>query len=364
MTGVTPHGIRYPDGSTRAKNLGPELQQMAEDIDQFIDEQIDAESEVFQGLASAAVSLAAPPAVSAALDAAAPRVPRVEEHPGLAAAWRDRTWRVSARITSDGQFHSSGAGGGSDVRRVAFFDDFRDRPDETATQTGWRPFGVAVTGQKWGVRVANVLTAEPRIEDGALTANSTTYFEAETDAVRPITRLGCEMSWNSLGGTLTDRGTLAIISWGDQGSVNGDRMSPKKWGRTVCHFRANRDNFSLEYQDDPLATSPEVVRPLEIGTPWAVPMVEDGRTYWIDLLIDRSSHTITVVTSWAGTYTMTYPEIDWHDDTEYGPAGETYACWEPFLGIGEGKTIPRLHRVWADHGPQSILNTGIPEVTS
>ncbi|MGO3367496.1 SGNH/GDSL hydrolase family protein [Agrococcus casei] len=33
MGGVTPHGIRHPDGATKAKNLGPELQTMAEDID-------------------------------------------------------------------------------------------------------------------------------------------------------------------------------------------------------------------------------------------------------------------------------------------------------------------------------------------
>ena len=33
MGGVTPHGIRYPDGASKAKNLGPELKTMAEDID-------------------------------------------------------------------------------------------------------------------------------------------------------------------------------------------------------------------------------------------------------------------------------------------------------------------------------------------
>lgn len=33
MAGVTEHGIRYPDGASRAKNLGPELETMAEDID-------------------------------------------------------------------------------------------------------------------------------------------------------------------------------------------------------------------------------------------------------------------------------------------------------------------------------------------
>lgn len=36
MSGVTPRGIRYPDGASKAKNLGPELQQMAEDIDDFL----------------------------------------------------------------------------------------------------------------------------------------------------------------------------------------------------------------------------------------------------------------------------------------------------------------------------------------
>lgn len=41
MTGVTTHGIRHPDGASRAKNLGPELQQMAEDIDELIYERRD-----------------------------------------------------------------------------------------------------------------------------------------------------------------------------------------------------------------------------------------------------------------------------------------------------------------------------------
>lgn len=36
MGGVTPHGIRYPDGASKAKNLGPELKLMAEDIDTYI----------------------------------------------------------------------------------------------------------------------------------------------------------------------------------------------------------------------------------------------------------------------------------------------------------------------------------------
>jgi len=36
MGGVTPSGIRYPDGASKAKNLGPELKTMAEDIDTYI----------------------------------------------------------------------------------------------------------------------------------------------------------------------------------------------------------------------------------------------------------------------------------------------------------------------------------------
>lgn len=36
MSGVTTHGIRHPDGASPAKNLGPELAQMAEDLDQLV----------------------------------------------------------------------------------------------------------------------------------------------------------------------------------------------------------------------------------------------------------------------------------------------------------------------------------------
>lgn len=36
MAGVTPNGIHYPDGASNAKNLGPELERMANDIDTYI----------------------------------------------------------------------------------------------------------------------------------------------------------------------------------------------------------------------------------------------------------------------------------------------------------------------------------------
>lgn len=38
MTGVTPQGIRYPDGATKAKELGSELRQMALDLDKYVAE--------------------------------------------------------------------------------------------------------------------------------------------------------------------------------------------------------------------------------------------------------------------------------------------------------------------------------------
>lgn len=41
MGGVTPHGIRHPDGATKAKNLGPDLEQMAHDIDRVYTDTMD-----------------------------------------------------------------------------------------------------------------------------------------------------------------------------------------------------------------------------------------------------------------------------------------------------------------------------------
>jgi hypothetical protein len=60
MTGVTPNGIRYPDGASKAKDLGHELQTMAEDIDQFVDTQLDASSDRFKQEAEEAVATALP----------------------------------------------------------------------------------------------------------------------------------------------------------------------------------------------------------------------------------------------------------------------------------------------------------------
>ena len=36
MSGITDHGIRYPDGATPAKQLGSELKQMADDLDEYV----------------------------------------------------------------------------------------------------------------------------------------------------------------------------------------------------------------------------------------------------------------------------------------------------------------------------------------
>lgn len=66
MTGVTPHGIRYPDGASRAKNLGPELQQMAEDIDRYLDEQIDGANPAFQQIIRDLASILVANAIAAA----------------------------------------------------------------------------------------------------------------------------------------------------------------------------------------------------------------------------------------------------------------------------------------------------------
>ncbi|GGF30216.1 hypothetical protein GCM10010922_01460 [Microbacterium sorbitolivorans] len=42
MAGITEHGIRYPDGASKAKNLGPELETFAKDVDKHIDDRTSA----------------------------------------------------------------------------------------------------------------------------------------------------------------------------------------------------------------------------------------------------------------------------------------------------------------------------------
>lgn len=66
MAGVTPHGIRYPDGASKAKNLGPELKNMAEDIDGHIDDRTSPAHyrPIVTGIAEEVV----PPMVEEALD--------------------------------------------------------------------------------------------------------------------------------------------------------------------------------------------------------------------------------------------------------------------------------------------------------
>lgn len=119
MTGITPAGIRYPDGSTKAKQLGAELEQMAEDLDTYVTQQAsttdlglatkirddasqtrDALEDIMPPLVEDAIegnpvvvnaaSAAAVNAVGSALDNS-PRIPQHADGPGIVAAIVDST---------------------------------------------------------------------------------------------------------------------------------------------------------------------------------------------------------------------------------------------------------------------------------
>ncbi|MGO2091376.1 MAG: sialate O-acetylesterase [Microbacterium gubbeenense] len=71
MGGVTPHGIRYPDGASKAKNLGPELKLMAEDIDWYIGSYLTPTGPIRQiiiGVAEEVIPPLVAPAVNEALE--------------------------------------------------------------------------------------------------------------------------------------------------------------------------------------------------------------------------------------------------------------------------------------------------------
>lgn len=71
MAGVTPNGIHYPDGASKAKNLGPELQQMAEDIDTYIGSYLQPNGPIRQVVIDIAEDVVAdlvPPAVADEVD--------------------------------------------------------------------------------------------------------------------------------------------------------------------------------------------------------------------------------------------------------------------------------------------------------
>lgn len=68
MGGVTTHGIRYPDGASKAKNLGPELKTMAEDIDWYIGSYLSPTGPIRQIIIGVAEEVV-PPIVEGYLDA-------------------------------------------------------------------------------------------------------------------------------------------------------------------------------------------------------------------------------------------------------------------------------------------------------
>lgn len=53
MSGITEHGIRYPDSASRANQLGPELKRMADDLDTYI---FDHAGPVARGIVEALLS--------------------------------------------------------------------------------------------------------------------------------------------------------------------------------------------------------------------------------------------------------------------------------------------------------------------
>lgn len=67
MAGITPHGIRYPDGASKAKDLGPELKTMAEDIDGHIDSYLDPNGPI-RGVVEGVAEDVVPPIVEEYLD--------------------------------------------------------------------------------------------------------------------------------------------------------------------------------------------------------------------------------------------------------------------------------------------------------
>lgn len=291
-------------------------------------------------------------------------LPALERESGYSAVWRDRTWRVPMRITNAGELEYVGQGGESPAgaHKVAFYEDFTTRADEVATVPHWRPFGTAATGQKWGVRgsITDFAADNARIEGGVFTADATVYLEAKTG--NPITRIGALFRWVDPGGA-TNQGALALISWGDQGAVDGDRMSPRKYGRTACHLVLTPQFYQLDYQDDPPADATVAVKSIVPLTNWPSAMTVDGAsTYWVDAFIDRDTHKVHLVTSWAGSVVIEDPNIAWFDDQDAGPANELHACFEPFFNAPEGtiEQIPEVLKVWADHGPIRLDRAGVP----
>lgn len=107
MGGVSPHGIRHPDGATKAKNLGPELKQMAEDIDAYIN---DIDTGVIRDLVEGIAEIVVPPIVENYLagknlvEGDDPRLVTPVDDP-LAWAVQDDEKRTPLYVDTDGVTH-------------------------------------------------------------------------------------------------------------------------------------------------------------------------------------------------------------------------------------------------------------------
>ena len=101
MGGVTPHGIRYPDGASKAKNLGPELKTMAEDIDFYIGSYLSPTGPIRQIIIGVAEEVV-PPIVERELEEQLPAAV-IEELRDFGMYWGDLDGYAFAMVSKAGQ---------------------------------------------------------------------------------------------------------------------------------------------------------------------------------------------------------------------------------------------------------------------
>lgn len=202
-----------------------------------------------------------------------------------------------------------------DLTKLPVYDAFTDVPD------GSNPT-VAQSGQAWGI-----FSGPSQVTAGRWDSSDDTAAYLETDSgLQPVTRIGARWRFDDAGGTLTESGTMTLVTWADGGIVaNGFGR------RTSCHVAITQYIAQWYVRDTENGGNVTLVGTRALSKlPANTDLTADVR-----------------ITEGVGTVEVYGQTLTWEDPRISTIDGERFTCWEPYYG-GPDRTRVQIAEVWSD----------------